>query len=256
MLSFLLPCALALSTLTVPSLILSSRVRAVPSRAPGCLLVIESDVAADDPRRLVDGSGTEAASGADTIVGDGLLSEYNRGLLTVGGITLLFASNSPVIHAAFTVVEAPPPALLLNAAASVAALTGLLVGGSLLSSNTELPSTLQESATDAVDRTSITAGAELGLWKTCGTLANLFGLSLTSADHGAFLIQLTTLIVPLVQGLRGGTMPARITYQTPPGGSRGPKDAGDRYRPLPGPWQPWGPASELKLPHAGVRAHD
>lgn len=29
---------------------------------------------------------------------------------------------------------------------------------------------------------------------------NLFGLALTSASHGALLIQLTTLIVPLVQG--------------------------------------------------------
>lgn len=39
-----------------------------------------------------------------------------------------------------------------------------------------------------------------GLWKAMAATLNLFGLALTSASHGALLIQLTTLIVPLVQG--------------------------------------------------------
>ena len=195
MLPWLAPCALAFLSTPVALPPAHPLVPLYGLRSPDCRLAIEGDA-----------SKTEVVAAPST----GLLSEYNRGLLTVGGITLLFASNSPVIHAAFTVVETPPPALLLNAAASVAALAGLLVGGSLLSSSTELPSTLQESATGDIDRTSITAGAELGLWKTCGTLANLFGLSLTSADHGAFLIQLTTLIVPLVQGLRGVPIPPRV----------------------------------------------
>ena len=54
------------------------------------------------------------------------------------------------------------------------------------------------------------AGLELGLWKMLGTTANLYGLSLTTADHGAFLIQLTTLIVPVVQGIMGVPIPDRI----------------------------------------------
>jgi len=37
-----------------------------------------------------------------------------------------------------------------------------------------------------------------------------YGLSLTSAAHGAFLIQLTTLIVPLAQGLQGVPIPRRV----------------------------------------------
>jgi hypothetical protein len=41
-----------------------------------------------------------------------------------------------------------------------------------------------------------------GVWKAMAATLNLFGLALTSASHGAFLIQLTTLIVPLVQGER------------------------------------------------------
>ena len=57
---------------------------------------------------------------------------------------------------------------------------------------------------------STIAGAELGLWKTLGTTANIYGLSQTSSDHGAFLIQLTTLIVPAAQGLSGVPIPKRI----------------------------------------------
>ena len=137
--------------------------------------------------------------------------EYQRGLLTVGAITLLFASNSPAIHAAFTSAPASaPPVLLLNAAVSCMALTGLLFGGNLLSSSTPLPSTLEEFASTEFDATSLRAGCELGAYKMLGTTANLYGLALTSASHGAFLIQLTTLIVPLVQGLRGVPIPRAI----------------------------------------------
>jgi drug/metabolite transporter (DMT)-like permease len=54
------------------------------------------------------------------------------------------------------------------------------------------------------------AGSELGLWKTLGTVANIWGLALTSASHGALLIQLTTLIVPVVQGVQGVPIPPKI----------------------------------------------
>lgn len=57
---------------------------------------------------------------------------------------------------------------------------------------------------------SAVAGAELGLWKMLGTTANIYGLSQTSSDHGAFLIQLTTLIVPSIQGVMGVPIPSRI----------------------------------------------
>ena len=55
---------------------------------------------------------------------------YARGLATIGGITLIFASNSPVLHAA-TSGDHAPPVLLLNAACAVLALASLLVLGPL-----------------------------------------------------------------------------------------------------------------------------
>lgn len=146
--------------------------------------------------------------------------EYRRGLITVGFITLLFSSNSPALHAAFA--ETAPPVLLLNAAVSVVALVGLIFGGPLLEATTPLPSSLlrnqvkqdQETTSDANSILSQeqVAGLELGLWKFLGTTANLYGLSLTTASHGAFLIQLTTLIVPVVQGIMGVPIPRRVQF--------------------------------------------
>jgi drug/metabolite transporter (DMT)-like permease len=150
--------------------------------------------------------------------------EYQRGLITIGFITLLFSSNSPVLHAAFSISPAttdvgviaatssPPPVLLLNAAVSVVALVGLLLGGDSLESYTPLPSSLENTSKtlEEEDALAIRGGCELGLWKFLGTTANLYGLALTTAGHGALLIQLTTLIVPIVQGIQGVPIPQRI----------------------------------------------
>ena len=55
-------------------------------------------------------------------------------------------------------------------------------------------------------------GIELGLNKTIATTLNLYGLPLATASHGAFLIQLTTLIVPIIQGIEGVPIPRRIQF--------------------------------------------
>jgi drug/metabolite transporter (DMT)-like permease len=43
-----------------------------------------------------------------------------------------------------------------------------------------------------------------------GTTCHIAGMALTTANHGAFLLQLTTLIVPVMQGLRGEKIPRQI----------------------------------------------
>ena len=139
--------------------------------------------------------------------------EYQRGLITIGFCTLVFASMSPAMHATLG-GSVPPPVLLLNAAVSTLALIGLLLSGPLLERFIPKPSTLKE-ATEVGESnswfdTTAKAGLELGMWKALGTTANLYGLSYTTADHGAFLIQLTTLIVPVVQGIMGVPIPQRI----------------------------------------------
>lgn len=156
--------------------------------------------------------------------GDAIQS-YRRGLATILFITLLFASNSPALRSAFDMTSSSPPVLLINAAVSVVGLTGVTLASPFLTKVVPDPSKsasaiLPEAGDTASDPNSnlITrvmgpstiAGAELGLWKTLGTAANIYGLSQTSSDHGAFLIQLTTLIVPAAQGLSGVPIPTRI----------------------------------------------
>ena len=119
-----------------------------------------------------------------------------------------------MLHSAFVSVSNKPPVLVLNAMTSIVALAGIFVGGPVLKTSVPLPCTITDdeelSCNNASEDLSTRGGMELGTWKMLGTTANLYGLSLTSADHGAFLIQLTTLIVPSVQGFMGVPIPKRI----------------------------------------------
>lgn len=151
------------------------------------------------------------------------ITTYRNGLITIGFITLLFASNSPVLHSAFELTSNTPPVLLINAVVSSVGLLGVVMVSPFLGKFVPDPSATSgdvEKEFSAIENTdnllievlgpSAVAGAELGLWKMLGTTANIYGLSQTSSDHGAFLIQLTTLIVPATQGLMGVPIPKRI----------------------------------------------
>lgn len=61
------------------------------------------------------------------------------GVLTVAGLTLLFASNSPALHSLYTTIQHPPPAALLNAGAGVVAAVGMLSLGDFFNSLAPCP---------------------------------------------------------------------------------------------------------------------
>jgi drug/metabolite transporter (DMT)-like permease len=159
----------------------------------------------EDENSFIDGLMTklQSVSGGD--------SEYTKGFAIIGFITFLNASTNPLWHAAFA-GNGPPP-LLLNAAVSVVALIGLLIGGPLLDKSVGTMKDLAVTAaseSEAFNWQYLFGGMELGFWKFLGTTSHLYGLSLTTANHGAFLIQLTTLIVPVIQGLQGEKIPRQI----------------------------------------------
>mmetsp|Transcript_4246 Transcript_4246/g.6084 ORF Transcript_4246/g.6084 Transcript_4246/m.6084 type:complete len:425 (-) Transcript_4246:387-1661(-) len=134
--------------------------------------------------------------------------EYKKGFAIIGLITLFNASLAPVWHVVFE-GNAPPP-LFLNAVVSVIALLGLLAGGPFLDKSVDSMSSLADSGEEKWSGKSFRGGMELGFWKGLGTTCHIFGLSLTSANHGAFFLQLTTLIVPIFQGLMGEKIPRQI----------------------------------------------
>ena len=140
-------------------------------------------------------------------ISKGTTSDYTKGFLIIGFITFLNASCNPLWHAAFA--EGGPPPLLMNAAVSVTAICGLLTGGPFLDSS--MGSIEGMAGSDQpFEMRGLLGGMELGFWKFLGTTAHLFGLSLTAANHGAFLIQLTTLFVPIIQGLQGEKIPRQM----------------------------------------------
>lgn len=148
-------------------------------------------------------------SSLDISTEDASDAEYKKGIAIIGFITLLNASLAPVWHTVFASGNGPPP-LFLNAVVSVVALTGLLIGGSLLDSSVESSSALADSSEEKWSQKSFRGGIELGLWKGLGTTCHIYGMALTTANHGAFLLQLTTLIVPVIQGLQGEKIPNQI----------------------------------------------
>mmetsp|Transcript_19271 Transcript_19271/g.29681 ORF Transcript_19271/g.29681 Transcript_19271/m.29681 type:complete len:418 (-) Transcript_19271:24-1277(-) len=156
--------------------------------------IVEMDVAAD----MINGK-----------EGDDLSDdEYKKGFAIIGLITLFNASLAPVWHVVFE-GNAPPP-LFLNAVVSVIALLGLLAGGPFLDKSVDSMSSLADNGEEKWGKKSFRGGMELGFWKGLGTTCHVFGMSLTSANHGAFFLQLTTLIVPIFQGIMGEKIPRQI----------------------------------------------
>jgi drug/metabolite transporter (DMT)-like permease len=156
--------------------------------------IVEMDVAAD----MINGK-----------EGDDLSDdEYKKGFAIIGLITLFNASLAPVWHVVFE-GNAPPP-LFLNAVVSVIALLGLLAGGPFLDKSVDSMSSLADNGEEKWGKKSFRGGMELGFWKGLGTTCHIFGMSLTSANHGAFFLQLTTLIVPIFQGIMGEKIPRQI----------------------------------------------
>lgn len=185
---------------TVPALlprssqILTSRYLSTPSSTSQVVVKTSAAAASANPASPVPFA--EQGSSAD--------EEYRRGFITIAIITLANASVSPAWHAAMG-GEGGPPALLLNAVVSVVAWLSI-VGGSAVFGDKEEAAAMTEEERALAMR----GGYELGFWKFLGTTGHLYGLSLTSADHGAFLIQLTTLIVPVFQGLQGERIPRKV----------------------------------------------
>jgi drug/metabolite transporter (DMT)-like permease len=114
-----------------------------------------------------------------------------------------------------------------------------LIIGPLLDRNVDSMSALAGTKEEKWGFKSFRGGMELGFWKglgkygltthgrinpysskqlvntslvslNSGTTCHIFGLSLTTANHGAFLLQLTTLIVPVLQSFRGERIPRQI----------------------------------------------
>ena len=99
---------------------------------------------------------------------------------------------------------APPPELAFSVMQYIVSSSAL----GLLSSVT-LPPAASEKL-PATGAATAAAGFELGSYLFFGAMLQLFGLSMTTATRGAFIVQLTTLFVPLMDAAAKRTAPSRL----------------------------------------------
>ncbi|CAN0396718.1 unnamed protein product, partial [Ectocarpus sp. 12 AP-2014] len=145
------------------------------------------------------------------------IRSQRSGLLVLATVPLVWGTYAPSVKYLYQMGESPP-GLLFNFACYVvsvltfAAVAGLntarrhrttTAGGERheVEEEAELPP--KEKA--LLNRYAARAGAELGLWLfLAGTVqARVWGLELTSASRAGFLVQLTTVIVPVLEAFVG-----------------------------------------------------
>ncbi|XP_054822847.1 uncharacterized protein LOC129321190 [Prosopis cineraria] len=115
-----------------------------------------------------------------------------RGIILLNVITIVYASNIPIVKE----VEA----IMSPAAFTVVRFT--------LSAIPFIPFVLQARG-DARIRN---AGIELGFWVSLGYLMQAFGLLTSDAGRASFISMFTVIVVPLIDGILGAVIPARIWF--------------------------------------------
>ena len=114
-------------------------------------------------------------------------------------VPIAWGTYSPAVEFAYALPHMPPPQALSFAFVAVSA------ASLQLASALAPPEQPLEPADDADappdDALRLRAGAELGLWLFLGSNIQLLGLQLTDAARAGFIVQLTTVLVPLAEAL-------------------------------------------------------
>nr|XP_043620657.1 uncharacterized protein LOC122592480 [Erigeron canadensis] len=113
-------------------------------------------------------------------------------IFLVNLITLLYASNIPVLKEVEAVVD---PAAFTVVRFAVAAIPFL-------------PSVWRARG----DFPTFKSGAELGLWASLGYLMQALGLLTSDAGRASFIAMFTVIVVPLIDGMLGALIPARTWF--------------------------------------------
>ncbi|GAB5363375.1 hypothetical protein AAMO2058_000877500 [Amorphochlora amoebiformis] len=103
-------------------------------------------------------------------------------------IPLVWGTYTPVIRFVYQ-IDSPPPSSLLNLAFYVVSVSSLILT-SILQNRGPLPS-----------KSSLKAGLDLGTWLFLGSTMQLLGLKFTTGTQAGVLVQLTTVIVPVLESI-------------------------------------------------------
>jgi drug/metabolite transporter (DMT)-like permease len=146
-------------------------------------------------------------------------------LLVLLLVPLAWGTYGPAVKSLYA-LEAPPPELMFNwmnyivASSSLAAVTAmrpalpLTPGADAADADADADAKADADAdakADAdVSRAAVLAGLELGAYLFAGSTVQIFGMRYTSAGRAAFIVQLTTVIVPLLDAALNRRLPDRF----------------------------------------------
>ncbi|XP_010916521.1 uncharacterized protein [Elaeis guineensis] len=119
-------------------------------------------------------------------------SKKVRSIILLNVLTVIYASDIPILKEVEEVVE---PSLFTMVRF-------------VLSAIPFIPFVLQAHR----DCNTRSAGIELGLWVSLGYLSQALGLLTSDAGHASFISAFTVIVVPLIDGMFGATVPVFIWY--------------------------------------------
>ncbi|KAI7757895.1 hypothetical protein M8C21_025112, partial [Ambrosia artemisiifolia] len=115
-----------------------------------------------------------------------------RGILLLNVITLLYASNIPVLKEVEMVVD---PSAFSAVRFTIAAIPFLPYAWKARE-----------------DGQALNSGLELGLWASLGYLMQAFGLLTSDAGRASVITMFTVIVVPLIDGMLGAAIPASTWF--------------------------------------------
>jgi len=135
-------------------------------------------------------------------------NDRERGILVLLTVPFAWGTFEPVVRSVYA-IDPPIPGLIFSPCYYFVAASAL----SLLSFATALSEQDKNDHQDNQDNVSwltaslpVLGGIELGFYLFFGNSLQVLGLKTLNSDRVAFLIQLTTIFVPLVQGLAAGNL--------------------------------------------------
>jgi drug/metabolite transporter (DMT)-like permease len=108
---------------------------------------------------------------------------------------------SVTIQELYSVVSLPPPSLLFNFMTYIVSFSSLSIASAAImrmQQSTDTSTNINQS-----DSMPIKGGLELGLWLFIGSTCQITGIQSTSAIKASILVQLTTVIVPVLESVIG-----------------------------------------------------
>jgi drug/metabolite transporter (DMT)-like permease len=139
--------------------------------------------------------------------------DYDKRLAVLASVPIAWGSFEVAVRFAYAATDPPVPPLLFSVAYYAVATAALWLPALMLTKDIVEKNTPYEADVDGKEerddswKTAGRGGVELGSYLFIGNMLQVIGLQTIPSDRAAFLLQLTTLFVPIAQSLSERTLP-------------------------------------------------